>query len=343
MTFSWKMLQQWVVPALLVNVVIPLRTSFAAEKTDWFCQARWGVMTTYLADPPGTTAGSQVTAETWNKQVEEFDVPGLTGQLASVGTKYLLLSIGQNSGHFCAPNATYDKIVGIRPSRCSRRDLVADLAEALHDKGIRLMVYLPSGAPGMDATACAKLGWQPGPVGRLAEFQRNWEAVIREWSVRWGKSVSGWWLDGCYYPEQMYRFPQEPNSASFAAALKAGNPEAIVAFNPGVAVPVAGLTKHEDYSAGEVNLDMLSRAVASCRGRWLECEGAKVQYHILTYLGTTWCAGERPVWSDDAVIAVTRQLAAKGGVVTYDVPIQKNGLIPQPFCQQLRAVGQAIK
>ena len=52
--------------------------------------------------------------------------------------------------------------------------------------------------------------------GRLAEFQRKWEAVIREWSLRWGKSVSGWWIDGCYFADQMYRFDDEPNFASFA-------------------------------------------------------------------------------------------------------------------------------
>ena len=34
-------------------------------------------------------------------------------------------------------------------------------------------------------------------------------------------------------------------------------------------------------------------------------------------------------------------IVAKGGVVTYDVPIQKSGLIPQPFAKQLRAIGQA--
>ncbi len=29
--------------------------------------------------------------------------------------------------------------------------------------------------------------------------------------------------------------------------------------------------------------------------------------------------------------------------MTFDVPIQKSGLIPQPFVEQLRAVGQAMK
>lgn len=339
---------------LLVALSAVSSQAQAAENTDWFQQARWGVMTHYLGAPPSTAGGKELTAEMWNQQVDAFDVPGLVKQVVSAKAGYLLFTLGQNSGHYCAPNATYDKLVGIVPSKCSRRDLVAELARALKPHGIRLMVYLPSGAPAADHVARKKLGWLwgarggwqlPGePVGgRLAEFQRRWESIIREWSLRWGQDVAGWWIDGCYFPDQMYRFDDAPNFASFAAALKAGNPQAIVAFNPGVKVPVIAYTKHEDYAAGEVNLDQLSRAVAACRGRWLECEGKKVQFQILSYLGTSWCRGDRPQMPDDQIIALTRQLAEKGGVITYDVPIQRSGLIPEPFVQQLRAIGRAVK
>jgi len=339
---------------LLVTVGALVKPTEAAERTDWFHRARWGVMTHYLGAPPSSSGGAELTAETWNRQVDAFDVDGLANQLASTGAKYLLFTIGQNSGHYCAPNATYDKLVGITPSKCSRRDLVADLAGELKERNIRLLVYLPSGAPAADVEARKKLGWRwgrpggwqlPGePVGgRLVEFQRKWEAVIREWSLRWKNDVSGWWIDGCYFADDMYRFDDEPNFASFAAALRAGNPEAIVAFNPGVRVPVVVHTKHEDYTAGEVNLDRLPEAAATCPGRWLERAGAKVQYHILTFLGESWCRGERPQWPDEKIIQLTRQIVDKGGVVTYDVPIQKSGLIGQPFIEQLRAVGEAMK
>ena len=340
--------------AALVALGLADGPTVAAETTDWFHQAGWGVMTHYLGAPPSSKGGAEVTAEMWNKQVDEFDVPALVDQIASTGAKYLLFTLGQNSGHYCSPNATYDRIVGIVPSKCSRRDLVADLAKALAARNIRLMVYVPNSAPGTDVVARKKLAWRwgapggwqlPGdPVGgRLVEFQRNWEAIIREWSLRWGKGVAGWWIDGCYFADEMYRFNDEPNFASFAKALKAGNPDSIVAFNPGVRVPVICHTEHEDYTAGEVNLPQLPKAVAACPGRWLELGGRKVQFHILSYLGTTWCRGERPQWTDEKVIECTRQLLGKGGTLTYDVPIQKSGLIPQPFIDQLRAIGRAMK
>jgi alpha-L-fucosidase len=336
--------------ALLMTVTI---TGCVQEPTDWFHEAQWGVMTHYLGAPPSSKGGAELTAEAWNEQVDHFDVNAFADQLASTGARYLLFTIGQNSGHYCSPNATYDRLVGITPSKCSRRDLIADLAAALASRHLRLMVYLPSGAPAADPVARQKLGWLwgrkggwqlPGePVGgRLAEFQRHWEAIIREWSLRWGKSVSGWWIDGCYFPDAMYRFDDEPNFASFARALKAGNPEAIVAFNAGVKLPVIPYSQYEDYTAGEINLKEFAKAVDACPGRWLEYQGHKEQFQILTFLGSTWCRGEQPLLPDETVIATVRQLAAKDGVVTFDVPIQKSGVIPAPFIAQLHAIGQAL-
>lgn len=340
-------------PALFALAAL-LGPAHAAEKADWFHEARWGVLLHYLGAPPSSDGGAELTAEKWNERIDAFDTAALAEQLASTGAKYCVFTIGQNSGHYCSPNATYDKIVGIRPSKCSRRDLIADLAKALAPHGIRLMVYLPSGAPAADPVARKKLqwrwgrpgGWQlPGEPtgGRLVEFQRNWEAVVRQWSSRWGRNVHGWWIDGCYFADEMYRHPDEPNFASFAAALKAGNPDSLVAFNPGVKLPVVCHSEHEDYTAGEVTLEKVPEALQSCPGRWIERGGKRVQYHLLSYLGTSWCRGERPALSDDVIIGYTRRLNQQGGVITWDVPISTAGEIPQPFIDQLTALGEALR
>jgi hypothetical protein len=308
--------------------------------TDWFMQARWGVFTHYLG-------ADDESADHWNRRVDAFDVEALADQVGSTGAPYHFVTIGQNSGHYCAPNAAYDSAVGIRPSKCSRRDLVSDLYEALSPRGIKLLVYLPSGAPAADRPAMDRLGWKWGFKGewpdawggertglRLSEFQRKWEAVVREWSLRWGRKICGWWFDGCYFADEMYRHPDPPNFASFAAAAKAGNPDGIVAFNPGVMVPVVCHSEHEDYTAGEI-----AEAFPTCPGRRLN--GA--QYHILSYLGSSWCGGEEPRFPDEFVIGYTKYIASKGGVITWDVPITPDGRIPQPFVRQLRAIGDALR
>jgi hypothetical protein len=105
---------------------------------------------------------------------------------------------------------------------------------------------------GQDKGADSALEWRNGPYPNR-EFQLKWERVIRDWSQCWGKKVEGWWFDGCYFPNSMYRSTQPPNFESFAAAARAGNPDAVIAFNPGVVYRILSMTPHEDFTAGEID------------------------------------------------------------------------------------------
>ena len=313
--------------------------------TSWFAAKRWGVFCHYLGAAPSTAGGAELTAEAWNAQIDTFDLKGLVAQLVDAGVPYVFLTIGQNSGHFLGPNLTYDRLTGIEPSKCSRRDLVSELADALAPHGIDLFVYLPSGAPAAEPEAVERLGWKWGYGGnwpaagertgdRLVEFQLHWEAIIRDWSDRWGSKVKGWWIDGCYFADEMYRHPEWPNFASLAAALRSGNAQALIAFNPGVLVPVICHTDVEDFTAGEI-----SSAFPECRGSHVD--GAR--YHILSYLGSTWCGGSAPPRFPDAFVAgYTQHVNEQGGVVTWDVPITADGLIPAVFTAQLTHLARAI-
>ena len=325
----------------------------ASSRTKWFRDAGWGVFLHYLADAASHIGAIDLAPDRWNRRVDAFDVDGLAAQLASVGAPYCFITVGQNSGHWLAPNETYDQIVGIRPSKCSERDLVGDLSDALASRGIRLMVYVPATAPSNDAVAVEKLQWRwgfkkPWPAfggektgQRLAEFQKQWEAIIRDWSERWGAKVHGWWVDGAYFADEMYRHDEPPNFESFASALRAGNPDSIVAFNPGAFVPVAVQSEHEDYTAGEID-------IALPVSQWED--GARVtingrvehaQFHVLTYLGQWWGQGE-PRLPDDLVAAYARFVVAKCGVISLDVPPAENGLIGDAHLRQLAAVGQGV-
>lgn len=301
------------------------------NRTDWFRDAKWGVFVHYLSDT--VLRDQELTPETWNAAVDSFDVDAFANTMEQVGAGYCIVTLGQNSGYYCSPNATYDRYVGYEPSRCSKRDLIADLAAALKTKGIRLLTYLPSGAPDRDEQAMKALEWQKGDH-RLASFQRMWEDVIREWAVRWGDSVAGWWFDGCYYAEAMYRSPEPPNFESFAAAARAGNPQSIVAFNPGVKYPVIRHSAAEDYVAGEIN----EPEKAECAGRWVD--GA--QGHMLSYLGPTWGQGP-PRFTDEQAIAFTRKFTGCDWAVSWDVPLNATGAIPEPFVAQLQAIGAAVR
>jgi hypothetical protein len=337
--------------------------------TDWFLNAKWGVFIHYLAGLPSADSPEETSVGEWNRRIDGFDVQGLARQLAEIRAGYLFITLGQNSGYFLSPNATYDALVQRRPCRLSRRDLVADLAEALRPHGIPLMVYAPSHAPALDRQAVEGLKctptwdascWQlkPGTYAvaegvdeRLSAFQRNWEAVIREWSLRWGKDVRGWWFDGCYKADTMYRHPDAPNFASFAGAAKAGNPDSLVAFNPGVKVPVVCHSEFEDYTAGEI-ADAFPICMDSHWGRdtkpaqyWgmpLRRFIAGAQFHVLTFMGPYWCRG-LPRFPDVMVVGCTQHINACEGVISWDVPTNPQGLIGEPFMAQFRILCKATR
>jgi hypothetical protein len=298
-------------------------------------EARWGVMTHYLADWRARTDQLTMSVDQWNQLIDGFDVERMAGQLKSAGAGYYVITIGQNSGYYLSPNATYDRLTGIEPSKCSRRDLVADLSHALEKVGIKLIVYLPSGAPAQDRVAAEKLEWRNGPYPNR-EFQLKWEQVIREWAKRWGNKVAGWWFDGCYFPNSMYRSPEAPNFASFAAAARTGNPARVLAFNPGVVYRMLSITPQEDFTAGEIDQPdrvTIRRAVDG------KVDGAQI--HVLSYLGRTWGMGD-PRFAVTQVVDWSRKISEAGGVVTWDTPVERGGQIAAPFLEQLSAVGKAL-
>lgn len=320
--------------------------------TEWFARCGWGVFCHYLASP-------RMTAEEWNRQVESFDVAALAGQLASVGARYLFMTLGQNSGHYCAPNATYDRYAGVRPSKCSRRDLVSDLYAALQPRGIELLAYVPAHGPAGDPEARKGLkltanwdddpqhDWSPGPHWkkfRLPESQRLWEEICRDWSLRFGRKVRGWWVDGAYAPAERYPEDEEPNYRSYAAALRAGNPDALVAFNTGVKVPVISATPHEDFTAGELAGDFPLGGFGFGENPGWSKFGPigpfvnQARFHVLCFLGEWWGAAP-PRFPTELVVGYTRYVNRHGGVVTWDVPIGKTGIIPAEFLDQLAALG----
>jgi hypothetical protein len=197
------------------------------------------------------------------------------------------------------------------------------------------MVYLPSGAPGQDKAAVTALEWSNGPYPNK-NFQLKWQRVIEDWSRRWGPKVCGWWFDGCYFPNSMYRSPAPPNFSSFAAAARRGNPESCIAFNPGVIYRILSVSPDEDFTAGEIDKPEKVTVRRSESGR---VDGTQI--HMLSFLGERWGSGG-PRFTSEQVVGFTKIILDFGGSVTWDVPVELNGTIAQPFLDQLTALSKAF-
>ena len=275
---------------------IDARADTKNPNTDWFKEAGYGVFMHFL---PGDTQGLA--------RVKDFDVDVLAGQLEAMGAKYFVLTLGQNSGFMNSPNPVYERVTGYAPGeRCSTRDLPLDLYRVLKPKGVKLMLYLPCQAPNRDARAQEAFGLPQGAKDQpiTIEFAKKWAQVIQEWSDRYGDKVAGWWFDGGY---EWIGFNNDI-ARIYAAAVKHGNPDAIVTFNPGVSL--IRWTQAEDYTAGELTtpFDFVPTS------RWVDGS----QWHALTYLGSRWGARDTR-YSNEQWAAWMNAVRAKAGVITLDM------------------------
>ena len=297
--------------------------------TDWFKNAGLGVMLHFLKDVYAKDGGSKE----YNDVVNGFDVELFAQNCKEAGAGFVMFALGQNDGYYCSPNAAYDSIVGVPPGQlCSTRDLPADLFKALNKRGIKMMFYLPGNPPIRNELVDKKFQYTYGKDTPTSQFtQACWESVIREWSLRYGKKLSGWWFDGMYRGgiiETRSDMSLAHNISTHTLAAKAGNFNSLVTYNYGVN-KIQSDSPYDDYSAGEEG-----RIVQVPQSRWV-VDG--VQWFLFTYLGKSWSKdGKR--FETIELEHWAEKVFAKGGVICFDVHADKGGAILPDHISQSRAV-----
>ncbi|MBQ6086692.1 MAG: alpha-L-fucosidase [Bacteroidales bacterium] len=273
--------------------------------TDWMRDAKIGAFMHFLFWPEDRDL------------VNKFDVDALVGQLSDAGVGYFVITLGQNTGAFCAPNPVYDSISGYKAGeRTALRDLPKELALKLREKGIRLMLYLPCQTPNRDEQAVRSFGFEDdkGPDREITvegDYDRfisdeglaNWAKVIAWWSEHYGDLVSGWWLDGGY---EWCGFNDE-KAKVYAHAVKDHNPGAVVTFNPGWGF--RRWTCAADYTAGEYPWPF--DYPVQVTGRWKD----GCQVHFWVPLSN----GDICYYKDEDIIEWIKPIVANGGVLSLDV------------------------
>lgn len=276
------------------------------HKTDWMHDAMWGVFTHYLHH-----------SENWNETTASFDTERLAEKLHKIGAKYYFITIMQRRKYMIAPNAAYDRITGYKPGEaCSTRDLIADLYDSLSKYGIRLCLYYTGDGPLDDPRAGDAMGLLSEKISGKPElisdeFIKNWASALREYSMRYRDKISAWWIDGCY----SHLGYTENELGILAESARAGNPNALVALNCGVRERVSSYSRHDDFTAGEMDsfFDLPSE-------RFID--GA--QWHSLVHLGTNWASFDSQIDAKklDAYVGAVND---RGGVLTIDIGITPDG------------------
>jgi len=302
--------------------------------TEWFHDAGFGIMLHFLKDVFAPDGGSKE----WNAAVEKFNVGHFAQQAKEAGAGFVMFTLGQNSGYYCSPNSVFDKMVGVKPGElCSVRDLPADLIKELKKYNIPLILYLPANPPVSNKLVSEKFRYSFKKDSATSQFnQPVLEDMVREWSLRYGNGISGWWFDGLYkwnaIRSTRMDMSLKHNISTHTLAAKAGNKKSIITYNYGFG-KIQVNTPYCDYSSGEKQtIDEIPSS------RWVE-DG--VQWFLFTYLGEKW-GGKGQQFNTGELADKARQIVENDGVLCLEVVTDPDGNILPHHFEQIREVGKAL-
>lgn len=341
---------------LLASLASGCNQSGPTHRAARMAEGSYGVMVHYLISPPGATPAAKT--EGLNQIVNGFDLDHFIRQIEASRADWLIFTIGQNTSYYCSPNAYLDQRLA---GHTSTRDLLLEIGRRLATMRKRLIVYLPVEVAGTLPELQQAFAWNPQDQ---REFLDRYQQFVRTYSKQYGRYHSGWWFDGCYDNIHQGKW----DWAAWCAAARAGNPNAVVAFNDGAfcvgrTKPVSPL---QDYHAGEVHvlengqirLDWLGVPdLQRTQDGRLRVPGQEpklylpdsqyvdgVQWHALVPVDSTFCGPTIPNmhYSDDELIRLLTACKSVRGAVTLNVPVDLKGHIPDKTAAQLVRIGQAM-
>ena len=296
------------------------------NRTDWFSKAGYGLFvhwTTYSLPEKGEK-------KEYFKAVEDFDIDTFVSQILETGAKFVFFTATHADMSVPFPLPALDEII---PNHTSKnRDLISELADKLEPYGIRLMLYFNGEGSGSTDPEWQTVTKFKDDIYTHAEYCYKVTEAI---SKKYGKKIHGWWIDCCYEAPVCGGRGARYDYKRYAEALRAGNPDSIVAFNfrgteewgsewgRGIA----------DYQAGEENeLKFLPNS---------RFDGESgLQWFALCWMDDYWVHEKEgtptPVHENQAVLDYVRKIKSKGGVFAYNVAPYQEGRISEATMEQLR-------
>ena len=290
----------------------------ARANTNWLAKAGYGLMFHWTSQSVNED-GSQ---KPYARAVDDFDVNAFVNMVESTGAGYVLFTVGHAEPYCPAPIKSWEKY---HPGHTTKRDLIAEMADALNAKGIKLMCYLPTHVVANYRKADEK------------QFTEINNEVMTEFGQRYGKKVAGYWFDGWYqcfeeYPDFSFK--------DFFKACKAGNPDRIIALNSWI---YPAVTEWQEYWAGEA----ASPVNPPVGGTLERGPGKGLAYQALIIMEPYWVQ-EKPEIPDPRFTAqelsnYIKKCMAQGGAVTINMGIHQDGTVGKKALQTMIEVRQQVR
>lgn len=284
------------------------------------------------------------------KQAEalaEFDVQKMMDQIKVLDTAtwvQINITQGANGSFYTSPHAELAKHVS--PEIVPQRDLFGEMLDALNEQGFKVMVYFATEGPTMGKHPEKAL---PGVIDTWKKYARSRkmtpdqavaEIIVKEYSLRYGTKISGWWFDHAQYGDIKL----------LEKAARAGNPEAALTFNVGGS-PKLLTCPESDFTAGHPT--PVKRHSPSWEGNEVAIMLIEKNNYINGSLGhffppmqKTWNSG-KPVFETQQAVDWTMRIVQSKGAITWAVALEDAKKKKAPLAafqfEQLKAINAAVK
>lgn len=231
-----------------------LADTYSQADSSWLANCHFGISTHWTAQSFPVGADDWVPFE---EAVNRFSPKHYVEQIAGTGAEYVIFTSAHALQMLPAPCATNDRIA---PRRTTKRDLIGELADACHTRGLHFILYYNHSCNhGDDPEWEYAVGYHAPDKSRLIQ---NLLGILSELGSRYGTRVEAWWFDSCASldPRDKYGWDRVTCGArdftfpweEWVDAAKVGFPNRLVTLSPGMLRHYIYST-HQDYESGEVN------------------------------------------------------------------------------------------
>lgn len=201
------------------------------SRPSWLTNARYGLFFHWNARSQPRTGQ----AKSYQEAVKDFNVPVFADMIESTGADFIVLTTSWDLQTFPAPLKTLDQLM---PGNTTSRDLIADLADALNRRNIKLLVYCNF--------RLSRLGWKKedrNTPGKTEAFFEKLTTIYNEIGKRYAHKIAGLWID-----DGMGLYPYNAPFEAITSAVKRDDKEMVIGYNSWI---YPKFTDFQDFYGGE--------------------------------------------------------------------------------------------
>ena len=317
------------------NIASQMERDAASKRanTNWLIEGKYGFMFHWTSQSQPRHGH----AKPYPEAVRDFNVKHFVRTVEKMGAGHVILTTSHAEFWFPGPNDAIDQIM---PDRSCDRDLISELADALSERGIRLMLYFHPGhddEPWWDAVGFER---------DKQSFFDTWCEIIADTGKRYGANLAGWYFDDALFTY----YPYHPPWKKMTDAARIGYDQRLVSYN---SWEFSRVTPYQDVYFGELPFSydaIKGHGYSQVLGSGILVGGRyrDLQAHIMTIVEENWVHSERNteigsmIYSLNDLIWGIRECIKHRTVPSFNLEVYQDGLVSEKTLGVFEKINTAI-